>query len=182
MNETLKLKEQKVTINPELDKYNAIVSSPKKLARANEMFAKWGLPKELEEIMLEELSLPEAVYNPALDKYEGQVLFPKKLAEAEETLAKYPLPEEWADAIYKKKCENTFWIKGMLSQADISTQSFLIVVEATDNQPQTTYTITALSDILNKLVKEYWGLVVNVHIKPKKEKEIPCQYELIAVA
>ena len=54
MIEVIEFKEQKVTINPELDKYNDVVSFPEKLARANEMLAKWGLPKELEEQMLAE--------------------------------------------------------------------------------------------------------------------------------
>ena len=49
MKETFVFRGQKVTINPELDKYNHIVSSPKKMARANEIFAKWGLPKEWED-------------------------------------------------------------------------------------------------------------------------------------
>ena len=108
-------------------------------------------------IEVSELYDVDVVYDPELDKYEGRVLFPEKLAQAQETIAKYGLPKEWEDERKKRKEEQAFWVKGMLSQANIGTHSFLIVVEATDNQPQTTYTITALSDILNKLVKEYWG-------------------------
>ena len=54
MNETLELKIPVDRVNHDLDKYENVVSFPKKLARANEMLAKWGLPKELEEQMLAE--------------------------------------------------------------------------------------------------------------------------------
>ena len=55
--------------------------------------------------------------------------------------------------------------------------TFLIVVEATESQPQLTYMVSTLSDVLQQLVKDYWGQLVNVHIKPKKE--VLGQYELI---
>ena len=54
MNETLELKIPVDRVNHDLDKYENVVSFPEKLARANEMLAKWGLPKELEEQMLAE--------------------------------------------------------------------------------------------------------------------------------
>ena len=54
MNETLELKIPVDRVNHNLDKYENVVSFPEKLARANEMLAKWGLPKELEEQMLAE--------------------------------------------------------------------------------------------------------------------------------
>ena len=123
----------------------------------------------------------DVVHDPELDKYSGRVLFPKKLAEAQEAIAKYGIPKEWEEERKKRKEEKAFWIKGQLSQADMETHSFLISVEATDNQPKTTYTITVLSDILNKLVKEYWGRIVQVHIRPSKEKDAQGQYELINV-
>ena len=86
-------------------------------------------------IEVSELYDVDVVYDPELDKYEGRVLFPEKLAQAQETIAKYGLPKEWEDERKKRKEEQAFWVKGMLSQANIGTHSFLIVVEATDNQP-----------------------------------------------
>ena len=133
MIEVIELKEQKVTINPELDKYNDVVMFPEKLARANEMLAKWGLPKELEEQML-----------------------------AEER-------------------ENALLVEGTLSQADVDSNMFAVVVEATDNQPQTIYKVTALPDTLKQLIKDHWGDVVKVYIQPKWEASTISDYELIEV-
>ena len=132
MNEIIELRAQKITINPELDKYNDVVSFPKKLARANAMLEKWGLPKELE------------------------------------------------DRILQRELKDALWVKGILRQVDADTNTFLIVVTATDNQPQAAYMVTTLSDILNKLVKEYWGNEVRVYIKPQNQSGQ--QYELIEVA
>ncbi len=133
-------------------------------------------------IEVKELYDIDVVHDPELDKYKGQVLFPKKLAEAQEAIAKYGLPKEWEEERKKRKAEQAFWIKGQLSQADLETHSFLVSVAAIDNQPKRTYAISALSDILNKLVKEYWGRMIHVHIRPSKEKEVQGQYELIEFA
>ena len=123
------LKAYGVTIDPELNKYRDVVMFPKKLARANAMLAKWGLPKELEEqIMVEER-------------------------------------------------EQALCVNGTLSHADLDTNTFLIVVEATDSTPQTRYTVTAVSAVLKKLVKDYWGDVVKVYIK----QTTPLEYELVEV-
>ena len=126
-----------------------------------------------------ELKTPIDRVNHDLDKYEGIDFFPEKTKRANEMVAKWGLPKEWEDEIQERKRENAFWIQGKLTEASIHTNSFLIVVEATNSHPQLTYTITALSDILNKLVKEYWGYSVNVHIKPKKETQ--SQYEFIDI-
>ena len=95
-----------------------------------------------------ELFMSEAVYNPELDKYEGKVWFPEKLAEARETLAKYGLPKEWEDEIQKREREKAVWIQGQLSEANVETNTFLIVVEATERQPQLTYMVSTLTDVL----------------------------------
>ena len=126
-----------------------------------------------------ELYMSEATYDPELDKYEGKILFPKKLAEAQETLAKYSLPKEWADKIQERESKKAVWIEGQLREANIETNTFLIVVEATESQPQLTYMVSTLTDVLQRLVKNYWGRLVNVHIKPKEEGQ--GQYELIEV-
>ena len=187
MKEIVELKAPVDRVNHDLDKYEGIDFFPEKTKRANEMIAKWGLPKELEDEILEEKREKafeierqfDVVYNPELDKYEGKILFPKKLAEAQETLAKYGLPKDWEDEIQERERKKAVWIKGQLSEANIETNTFLIVVEATESQPQLTYMVSTLSDVLQRLVKDYWGQLVNVHIKPKKE--VPGQYELIEV-
>ena len=136
--------------------------------------------KEILEV--KELYDIDVVHDPELDKYNGQNLFPKKLAEAQESIAKYGLPKEWEEERQKWKEEKAFWVKGQFSQADLETLTFLLSVEATDNQPQTTYRIATLTHILNKLVTTYWGRMIHVHIKPSKGKEVQGQYELINVA
>ena len=128
---------------------------------------------------LMELDGQNIVYNPELDKYNVNDLFPQKLAEAKEALAKYGLPKEWEEERQKRKEEKAVWIEGQLREANIETNTFLVVVEATESQPQLTYMVSTLTDVLQRLVKDYWGHTVNVHIKPKKE--VQGEYELIEV-
>ena len=159
-----------VTNNGDSEKILATVASKEKMIKMKEM---------IESTETTELFMSEAVYNPELDKYEGKVWFPEKLAEARETLAKYSLPKEWEDEIQKREREKAVWIKGQLSEANVETNTFLIVVEATESQPQLTYMVSTLTDVLQRLIKDYWGHTVNVHIKPKKE--VQGEYELIDV-
>ena len=122
----------------------------------------------------------EVTVNHDLDKYDNVVLFPKKLARANEMIAKWGLPKEWEDEIGESERENDLFVKGKLCQGNIDTHSFLIIVEATDSQPQMSYMVTTTSDILTKLFNEYWERnAVNVHIKPKIES--PDQYELVDI-
>ena len=123
----------------------------------------------------------DVVYDPELDKYNGIDFFPEKTKQANESIAKYGLPKEWEAERQKWKEEKAFWIKGQFCQADLETLTFLLSVEATDNQPKMTYSITTLTHILNKLVTTYWGRMIQVHIKPSKEKDAQGQYELINV-
>ena len=120
--------------------------------------------------------------DPELDKYQDIVMFPKKLVRANEMIAKWGIPKAWEEEILaEERSKQAVWVKGILSQADVDTNTFIIVVEATNNQLKTKYTITALSDIVKKLVKDYWGDVIKVCIKPKNQKKKPLEYELLEV-
>ena len=115
--------------------------------------------------------------DPELNKYRDVVMFPKKLARANEMLAKWGIPKAWEEERQQEEREQTLCVNGTLSHADLDTHTFLIVVEATDNAPQTRYTVTAVTAVLKKIVKDYWGDVVKVYIKPTTSIE----YELVAV-
>ena len=64
------------------------------------------------------------------------VMFPEKFARANAMLAKWGIPKEWEEEILAEERKQAVWVKGTLSQADVDTNTFLIVVEATDEQPQ----------------------------------------------
>ena len=70
-----------------------------------------------------------------------------------------------------------FWISGIIKRVDADKNSILLVAKTPNNSSQTNYTITTLSETLNKLVRNYWGDMVNVHIKPKSKKGRYFQYE-----
>ena len=96
-------------------------------------------------------------------------------------LAKWGLPKGWEDDVITEERETALCVNGTLSHADLDTNTCLIVVEATDNEPQTRYTITAVAAVLKKLVKDYWGDAVRVYIKPKGQMVTPLEYELVEV-
>jgi hypothetical protein len=77
--------------------------------------------------------------------------------------------------------EQPFWISGVLRRADAYKNTIKLASNATDTIPQTDYTINVVSETLNKLVKNYWGDIINVYIKPKSKKGKQYQYELIEV-
>jgi hypothetical protein len=74
-----------------------------------------------------------------------------------------------------------FWISGVLKRADADKSTIKLASKATDTIPQTDYTINVMSETLNKLVKNYWGDIINVYIKPKTKKGKQHLYELIEV-
>ena len=115
--------------------------------------------------------------NHDLDKYDDIDFFPEKTRRANERIAKWGLPKVWEEQIMAEEREQALCVNGTLSHADLDTNTFLIVVEATDNEPQTRYTITAVTAVLKKLVKDYWGDVVKVYIK----QTTPLEYELVEV-
>jgi hypothetical protein len=78
--------------------------------------------------------------------------------------------------------EKPFWISGVLRRVDADKNTIKLASKATDTIPQTDYTINVVAETLNKLVKNYWGDIINVYIKPKSKKGKQHQYELIEVS
>ena len=119
--------------------------------------------------------------NSGLDKNNNAVVIPDRLARANAMLEKYGIPKEWEAEMLQCEQEQAFWQKGVLIAADIATNTFSITAEATDNQAEKTYKITALPTDLNKIVKENWGEMMRVHIKPKGDLETATAFDLIEV-
>ena len=78
--------------------------------------------------------------------------------------------------------EQPFWISGVLRRVDADKNTIKLATKATDTIPQTDYTIKVVSETLNKLVKNYWGDMIKVYIKPKIKKGKSFEYELIEVS
>jgi hypothetical protein len=83
---------------------------------------------------------------------------------------------------FNKEKEQPFWISGVLKRVDADKNTIKLASKATDTIPQTDYTINVVSETLNNLVKNYWGDIINVYIKPKSKKGKQHQYELIEVS
>ena len=106
--------------------------------------------------------------------------FPEKTQRARENFAKYGLPKEIQERLDKIKRDKSFWIDGLLCQADIETHTFWVVVAATHKQPETHYAVTTPStELWAKLVKEYWNNRIQVHIKPKTDDVDGVSYEFV---
>jgi hypothetical protein len=78
--------------------------------------------------------------------------------------------------------EQPFWISGVLKRVDADKNTIKFASKATDTIPQTLYTINVASETLNKLVKNYWGDIVKVYIKPKHKKGKQYPYELLEIS
>jgi hypothetical protein len=78
--------------------------------------------------------------------------------------------------------EQPFWISGILKRVDADKNTIKLASHATDTAPQTDYTINVVSETLNTLVKNYWGDIIKVYIKPKIKKGKQNQYELIEIS
>jgi hypothetical protein len=85
------------------------------------------------------------------------------------------------ERLLNKEQEQPFWISGVLKRVYADKNTIQLASKATDTIPQTDYTINVVSETLNKLVKNYWGDIINVYIKPKSKKGKQHQYELIEV-
>ena len=153
----------------------------KKLERMNDILLEGDLPEAYFERNGLVLGIPIDRVNHDLDKYDSIDFFPEKTKQAKEMLAKWGLPKGWEEDVMTEEREQALCVNGTLSHADLDTNTFLIVVEATDNAPQTRYTVTAVAAVLKKLVKDYWGDLVKVYIKPKGETTTPLEYELVEV-
>ena len=120
--------------------------------------------------------------NKDLNKYQNRILNPKKLQEANEIIARTKLPEKLERHIAElKEKENSFWVSGILNQADAHKNTFLITVKSVSNAEQSNFIITTLSETLNDLVKNYWGNTLTVYIKPKNSNSKRPKYELLEV-
>jgi hypothetical protein len=81
-----------------------------------------------------------------------------------------------------KEQEQPFWISGVLRRVDADKNTIKLASNGTEPKSQPHYyTINVVSETLNKLVKNYWGDIMNVYIKPKSKKGKQHQYELIEV-
>ena len=78
--------------------------------------------------------------------------------------------------------EQPFWISGVLRRADADKSTIKLASNATDSAPKTNYTINVASETLNKLVKNYWGDMIKVCIKPKSKKGKQYPYELVEIS
>ena len=110
--------------------------------------------------------------------------YSNKLKRMNEILASTPMPEEYyRQQEQKRKQElSVLGIKGILSNADVKTNTFLLVVKGADNLSELHYTITTLSsETLTRLVKAHWNDTVKVNVKHKELNGAECEYELIEV-
>jgi hypothetical protein len=81
------------------------------------------------------------------------------------------------------EAEQPFWISGVLRRADADKNTIKLASNGTEPKSQPHYyTINVVSETLNKLVKNNWGDIINVYIKPKSKKGKQHQYELIEVS
>jgi hypothetical protein len=107
---------------------------------------------------------------------------PKVVKELNELKALVQQHKLQYEQLSDKEEQQPFWISGVLRRADAYKNTIKLASHATDTIPQTDYTINVVSETLNKLVKNYWGDIINVYIKPKSKKGKQHQYELIEVS
>ena len=128
-----------------------------------------------------ELKRPIDIIDPELDKYDDIDFFPEKTRRAKEMIAKHGFPKAIQDRIDKIKREKSFWVRGILKEADAATLSFSILGKAEYSKLDKAYAITASdAETLTTFVKTYWNETVKVHIKPKDLEDDSQGYALIA--
>ncbi len=133
---------------------------------------------------LDKAKIPVVKFNDDLKKYRDQPYFVNKLKRMNDILESTGMPEEYYrhQEEIRQRETSVFWIKGILSHADVTTNTFLLVVKGTDNLSELQYTITTLSsEVLTQLLKDYRNGLINVHVKQKEKNGKECQYELIEV-
>ena len=77
-----------------------------------------------------ELKAPIDIINPELNNYDDIDFFPEKTRRAKEMIAKHGFPKAIQDRIDKIKREKSFWVRGILTEADAATLSFSILGKA----------------------------------------------------
>jgi hypothetical protein len=129
-------------------------------------------------------TVPSFKYNADLNAYKNKGYFADKFKQMNEILAETGMPEEYyRQQEQKRKRElSVIGIKGILSNADVKTNTFLLVVKGADNISELHYTITTMSsETLTQLVKAHWNDTVKVNVKPKELNGAEREYELIEV-
>ena len=124
---------------------------------------------------------PDIIIDKELNKYNNSVFQSNKLKQANQIISKYGLPDEWEKETLDLKEEKSFWISGILKQADAEKNTFLVTVQAPDKPSKTHFNILTLAETLSDLVKKYWGKNLTVYIKPIDKKNKTMQYELLDV-
>lgn len=105
----------------------------------------------------------------------------RKLKEANEFLEKHPIPAWIFMSRYSQiQQEEGICISGVLKYADAEA-SILIVIVTVNNDAQSNYHIRTTFDILDRLIKTYWGKTINVRIRPQINADNLFEYELIEV-
>ena len=128
-----------------------------------------------------ELKAPIDIINPELNNYDDIDFFPEKTRRAKEMIAKHGFPKAIQDRIDKIKREKSFWVRGILTEADAATLTFSILGKAEYSKLDKAYAITASdAETLTTFVKTYWNETVKVHIKPKNLEDDSQGYALIA--
>jgi hypothetical protein len=103
----------------------------------------------------------------------------QEFQELKEQIAEHQLKYE---QLSNADLEQPFWISGTFKRVDADKNTIKLASKATDTIPQTLYTINVASETLNKLVKDYWGDIVKVYIKPKHKKGKQSPYELLEIS
>lgn len=122
--------------------------------------------------------------NDPLKNCANRVYFENKLKRMNELLEVTGMPEEYyrQQEQLRKQELSVLGIKGILSNADVKTNTFLLVVKGADNISELHYTITTVSsETLTQLVKAHWNDMVKVNVKQKEQNGAEREYELIEV-
>jgi len=106
--------------------------------------------------------------------------FPEKTRRAKAMLTKHGLPKEWQADYDKIIREKSFWVFGILNQADAETKTFCLVGKAAGSPLEMQYVITTSdAETLSTLVKNYWNTSFKAHIKPRNSEEPTKDFEFI---
>ena len=74
-----------------------------------------------------EFKAPIDVIDHDLDRYDSIDFFPEKTKQAKEMLAKWGLPKGWEEDVMTEEPPKALCVNGTLSNADLDTNTFLIV-------------------------------------------------------
>jgi hypothetical protein len=108
---------------------------------------------------------------------------PKVMKELHELKALVQQHKLKYEQLSDKEEDQPFWISGVLRRVDADKNTIKLASNGTKPKSQPHYyTINVVSETLNKLVKNNWGDIINVYIKPKSKKGKQHQYELIEVS